>query len=43
MTKIERHEVLCKKLHDIYVKKNHDYGDSFVMLGISQDLSRMRV
>lgn len=29
MTKIERHEALCKRLHDIYVKKNHDYGDSF--------------
>ena len=29
MTKIEHHEALCKKLHDIYVKKNHDYGDSF--------------
>lgn len=29
MTKIERHEALCKKLHDIYTKKNHDYGDSF--------------
>ena len=29
MTKIEHHEALCKKLHDIYVQKNHDYGDSF--------------
>lgn len=29
MTKVEKHMELCKKLNDIYAKKNHDYGDSF--------------
>ena len=29
MDKYKRHEELCKELHEIYVKKNHDYGDSF--------------
>lgn len=27
--KIKMHEELCMKLHDIYVAKNSDYGDSF--------------
>ena len=29
MTKVEKHMELCKKMNDIYEKKNHDYGDSF--------------
>ena len=27
--KIQMHEQLCKELNDTYIKKNHDYGDSF--------------
>lgn len=26
--KLECHERLCNELHTMYVKKNHDYGDS---------------
>lgn len=29
MDKTETHEKLCKEIHELYVKKNHDYGDSF--------------
>ena len=29
MNKYDRHMEICKKLNEIYVKKNHDYGDSF--------------
>ena len=29
MNKTDRHMEICKKLNEIYVKKNHDYGDSF--------------
>lgn len=29
MTDIERHRSLCDFLHDLFVRKNHDYGDSF--------------
>ena len=29
MDKITTHENLCKEIHELYVKKNHDYGDSF--------------
>ena len=28
-TKVERHHDLCVGLNTLYVKKNHDYGDSF--------------
>lgn len=29
MTKIEKHEVMCKNLHELYIQKNKAYGDSF--------------
>ena len=29
MNKYDRHMEICKKLNEIYKKKNHDYGDSF--------------
>ena len=29
MDKTTTHENLCKEIHELYVKKNHDYGDSF--------------
>ena len=29
MDKTATHEKLCKEIHELYVKKNHDYGDSF--------------
>ena len=29
MNKYDRHMAICKKLNEIYKKKNHDYGDSF--------------
>ena len=27
--KVQRHKELCDKIHSLYKKKNHDYGDSF--------------
>lgn len=32
MTKIEIHKNLCDKTHELYEKKNADYGDSFSQL-----------
>lgn len=29
MNKVEIHNVICKKLNEVYKAKNHDYGDSF--------------
>ena len=28
MNKIERHQALLNYLHNLYITKNHDYGDS---------------
>lgn len=29
MTKIEKHKTLVEQIHQTYIQKNHDYGDSF--------------
>ena len=29
MDKIQMHKNLCNELNETYIKKNHDYGDSF--------------
>ena len=28
MNKIEKHEEICKEIHEMYIKKKADYGDS---------------
>jgi hypothetical protein len=43
--KIERHEELLNKLHEMYIAKNHDYGDSvhdtYMKYGITSFLVRL--
>lgn len=29
MDKILQHQIICKGLHDLFIKKNADYGNSF--------------
>ena len=29
MNKIERHKQILVEMHDLYQRKNHDYGDAF--------------
>ena len=29
MIKAERHALICKELNNLYIRKNHDYGDAF--------------
>ena len=45
MNQIEEHKKLVEFLHDVYVRKNHDYGDSFsrsfCKYGITAALVRM--
>jgi hypothetical protein len=45
MDKTQAHEALCKKIHNTYRQKNHDYGDSFGQtfekLGIISALTRI--
>lgn len=45
MDKLLEHEKICEGIHDLYVKKNNDYGDSvketFDKFGIDSFLVRM--
>lgn len=45
MKNVEQHESVLRQIHDTYVKKNHDYGDSFsrsfVKYGIVAAMVRM--
>lgn len=45
MDKIKLHKELCDELHNIYIKKNSDYGDSFgksfAKRGITSAMVRM--
>ena len=41
--KVEKHMVLCKKLNDIYEKKNHDYGDSFHDTFVEEGMAMARI
>ena len=45
MNKIERHQELLNYLHNLYITKNHDYGDSvhdtYLKYGITSFLVRM--
>lgn len=43
MTKVEKHMELCKKLNDIYEKKNHDYGDSFHDTFVEEGMAMARI
>lgn len=43
MNNIKMHESLCKELHDLYSKKNHDYGDSFHQTFVEEGLAMSRI
>ena len=42
-TKLERHETLCKELHQLYAKKNADYGDSFHSTYAEEGMAMSRI
>lgn len=45
MTNIEKHKEFCNYLNNLYIEKNHDYGDSvhdtFLKYGLTSFLVRM--
>lgn len=53
MNRIDIHRTLCDKLHDIYLSKNADYGNSFaevreefpeaILIRLSDKLNRLKV
>ena len=43
MTKIEKHKQICDELHNLYAKKNHDYGDSFHLTYVEEGMAMPRI
>ena len=43
MTKTEKHMEICKELNNIYIKKNHDYGDSFHATYLEEGMAMPRI
>lgn len=43
MTKPEQHMEICKKLNDIYTRKNNDYGDSFHVTYLEEGMAMPRI
>lgn len=41
--KVMRHKELCDGLNTLYVRKNHDYGDSFHQTFIEEGLAMARI
>ena len=40
---IMRHQAILMEIHDIYTKKNHDYGDAFHLSYIEEGMAMPRV
>ena len=41
--KLDKHQELCCALHELYIKKNHDYGDSFHLTFKEEGLAMCRI
>ena len=45
MNNVERHQKILDEIHDTYIRKNNDYGDSFAQvhreIGIQADLGQI--
>lgn len=42
-SKSERHADICKELNDLYIRKNHDYGDSFHDTWVEEGFAMPRI
>ena len=40
---VELHQKLCTEIHDLYIRKNHDYGDSFHLLFEEEGFAACRI
>lgn len=40
---ITRHQAILMEIHDLYVKKNHDYGDAFHLSYLEEGLTMPRI
>lgn len=40
---VERHAMACRQLHELYVRKNRDYGDSFHRTFLEEGMAMSRI
>ena len=43
LTKAGRHKQICDEINELYVKKNHDYGDSFHQTFVEEGFAMSRI
>ena len=43
MTGEQRHQRICEELHDLYCRKNRDYGDSFHQTYLEEGFAMARI
>ena len=43
LSKPERHLKICMEMHDLYCKKNRDYGDSFHLSYLDEGMAMPRI
>lgn len=43
MSKIERHKAICNELNELYIRKNHDYGDAFHLSYLEEGMAMPRI
>lgn len=43
MNNVELHEKIINEIHDLYIKKNHDYGDSFHQTFLEEGYAMSRI
>lgn len=42
-TKVDKHALICEEIHDLYVQKNQDYGDSFHQTFMEEGMAMARI
>lgn len=42
-SKTAKHKAICDEINALYVKKNHDYGDSFHLSFVEEGLAMSRI
>ena len=43
MNNVELHKKICEEIHELYARKNHDYGDSFHLTYTEEGMAMPRI
>lgn len=42
-SRVQLHKEICTEIHELYAKKNHDYGDSFHQTFVEEGMAMARI